>query len=130
MLEGKWGIIPDMSGVRSLAELVGIETAKRLTMTAEMFSGTPGARDGSGRSPRRPPRGRSPRARRASLTRRSPDQLAAAKRLFNDAWTSSPRRTFARERVEQAFLLFNRNTRVAREAAFTKAAPVFGPRSR
>ena len=40
VLEGKWGIIPDMSGVRSLAELVGIETAKRLTMTAEMFTGT------------------------------------------------------------------------------------------
>src|SRR5829696_8538802 len=39
VLEGKWGLIPDMSGIRSLAELVGIETAKRLTMTAEMFSG-------------------------------------------------------------------------------------------
>ena len=39
VLEGRWGIIPDMTGVRSLAELVGIDTAKRLTMTAQMFSG-------------------------------------------------------------------------------------------
>src|ERR1700709_1529474 len=29
VLEGRWGIIPDMTGVRSLAELVGIDTAKR-----------------------------------------------------------------------------------------------------
>ena len=39
VLEGKWGIIPDMSGVRSLKELVGIDVAKRLTMTAEVVSG-------------------------------------------------------------------------------------------
>ena len=39
VLEGKWGIIPDMSGVRSMAELVGIDVAKQLTMTAEVISG-------------------------------------------------------------------------------------------
>ena len=59
---------------------------------------------------------------------RSPDQLAATKRLFNQTWTASPRRTFARERVEQLFLLFNANTKAAREAALRKVAPQFGPR--
>ena len=39
VLEGKWGIIPDMSGIRSMAELVGIDVAKQLTMTAEVISG-------------------------------------------------------------------------------------------
>src|SRR6478735_5232335 len=39
VLEGKWGIIPDMSGIRSLAQLVGIDTAKRLKMTAETITG-------------------------------------------------------------------------------------------
>ena len=43
-------------------------------------------------------------------------------------WTASPRRTFARERVEQLFLLFNANTKAAREAALRKVAPQFGPR--
>jgi enoyl-CoA hydratase/carnithine racemase len=61
---------------------------------------------------------------------RSPDQLAAAKRLFNDTWTSSPRRTFARERAEQARLLFARNTRIAREAATKRIPPQFRPRAR
>src|SRR6478736_4178506 len=106
VLEGRWGIIPDMTGVRSLAELVGIDTAKRLTMTAQMFSGK--------------------EAKDLGLV----TQLAAAKRLFNQTWTASPRRTFARERVEQLFLLFNANTKAAREAALKKVAPQFGPRSR
>jgi enoyl-CoA hydratase/carnithine racemase len=129
VLEGKWGIIPDMSGVRSLAELVGIETAKRLTMTAEMFSGTQAHEMGLvGRLDDHP--AAAALALAEQLTQRSPDQLAAAKRLFNDTWTSSPRRTFARERVEQAYLLFKRNTKVAREAAFSRVTPVFGPRSR
>jgi enoyl-CoA hydratase/carnithine racemase len=66
----------------------------------------------------------------SELAERSPDALASAKRLFNDTWTASPRRTFARERIEQLFLLLNANTRAAREAALAKVAPQFGPRRR
>src|SRR3954464_6184233 len=36
VLEARWGLIPDMTGIRTLAEVVGIDTAKRLTMTARM----------------------------------------------------------------------------------------------
>jgi len=64
------------------------------------------------------------------LKGKSPDAVAAAKRLFDGARTSSARRTFARERAEQVVLLLTRNTRIARESAFAKIAPVFGPRSR
>ena len=39
VLEARWGLIPDMSGIQALKELVGIDTAKRLTMTAQMLSG-------------------------------------------------------------------------------------------
>ena len=129
VLEGKWGIIPDMSGVQALSELVGIDTAKRLTMTAEMISGdrahdlglvTELAAD--------PVVAATAFAQR--LAERSPDALAAAKRLFDDTWHRSPRRTFARERLEQAFLLFGANTKIAREAALKKVAPAYKPRQR
>jgi enoyl-CoA hydratase/carnithine racemase len=129
VLEGKWGIIPDMSGIKSLAQLVGIDTAKRLTMTAETITGEQARELGlvTGVAD-------DPLAAAAELVEqlrgRSPDQLAAAKRLFDGTWTSGPRRTFARERIEQARLLVARNTKVAREAAFRKAAPEFGPRGR
>jgi enoyl-CoA hydratase/carnithine racemase len=129
VLEGKWGIIPDMSGVRSMAELVGIDVAKKLTMTAEVISGKE-ARDlglvtGLDADPLA-----AADALIRQLSDRSPDQLAAAKRLFNGTWTSSPRRTFARERVEQAWLLAAHNTRIAREAATKRITPEFRPRAR
>ncbi|WP_205472834.1 crotonase/enoyl-CoA hydratase family protein [Nocardioides sp. SYSU D00038] len=129
VLEGRWGIIPDMSGVRSLAQLVGIDTAKRLTMTAEVVSGKDAFDLGLVTELDADPVAAATRFAESLLVR-SPDQLAAAKRLFDDTWTASARRTFARERVEQAFLLAAHNTKVAREAALARATPVFGPRRR
>jgi len=129
VLEGKWGLIPDMSGVRSLSELVGLDTAKRLAMTAEVISGKEaldlGLVTGLDSDPVA-----AAEALVEVLKGKSPDAVAAAKRLFDGARTSSARRTFARERAEQVVLLLTRNTRIARESAFAKIAPVFGPRSR
>ena len=127
VLEGRWGIIPDMTGVRSLAELVGIDTAKLLTMTARAVSGKE-ARDLGLVTDLAADPVSAAHELAGELADRSPDALAAAKRLFNGTWTASARRTFARERVEQLFLLFNSNTRAAREAAFKKTAPSFGAR--
>ena len=129
VLEGKWGIIPDMSGVRSLKELVGIDVAKKLTMTAEVVSGKE-ARDLGLVTDLDSDPVAAALEMAEQLKGRSPDQLAAAKRLFDDTWTSSARHTFARERVEQAWLLFARNTKVAREAAFARITPEFGSRQR
>ena len=55
--------------------------------------------------------------------------MAATKRAFERTWTSGPRRTFARERLEQARLLARGNTRLAREAALRRETPTFGPRA-
>lgn len=136
VLEGRWGIIPDMSGIRSLKELVGIDVAKRLTMTAEVLSGKEAHDLGLVTTLDADPLAAATELAER-LKGRSPDQLAAAKRLFEGTWTASARRTFARERVEQAWLLAARNTRVAREAAFARANPAapqatpeFGPRGR
>ena len=63
---------------------------------------------------------RRPRDLARELAGRSPDALAAAKRLFNATWTASPRRTFARERVEQLSPAPRRQHRAARDAAFAR----------
>lgn len=129
VLEGKWGLIPDMSGTAALRQLIGIEQAKRLTMTAEVFSGERAHELGLVFQV-----SASPYADACvlaeQLARRSPDALAAAKRLFETRWNASPRRTFARERIEQVRLLAGRNARIARKAAFEREAPVFGARGR
>lgn len=129
VLEGKWGIIPDMSGIRSLAQVVGIDVAKRLTMTAAMFDGTEAHRLGLATEVAADPV-EAATAFARQLSERSPDALAAAKRLFNDTWNASPRRTFARERIEQLRLLRGANTKIAQKAAFKKEQPVYRPRAR
>lgn len=129
VLEGKWGIIPDMSGIQSLGELVGIDTAKRLTMTAQTITGKEASDLGLVTELDSQPVAAATAFAR-ELAQRSPDQLAAAKRLFDQTWNAGPRRTFARERAEQLRLLFARNTKVAREAALRKTAPDYRPRGR
>lgn len=129
VLEGKWGIIPDMSGVQSLSEIVGIDTAKRLTMTAATFSGKEAADLGLVTELAADPVAAAESFARELVTK-SPDALAAAKRLFNDTWARSPRRTFSRERLEQLPLLFGANAKAAREAAYAKVAPVYQARKK
>jgi enoyl-CoA hydratase/carnithine racemase len=124
VLEAKWGLIPDMSGIRSLTELVGMDTAKLLTMTGDTFSGERAKELGLVTEVTADPMGAADELI-DRLKTRSPDAVAAAKRLFNDTWTSTPRRTFARERAEQLALLVNANTKIAREAAFKRERPVF-----
>src|SRR4051794_23573888 len=127
VLEARWGLIPDMTGIRSLAELVGIDTAKRLTMTATMLTGKEAADLGLVTELAADPVAAAHDLAR-EISKRSPDSVAAAKRLFNRSWTSSSRATFARERAEQLLLLTLKNTSTARNAAFKKIAPVFGGR--
>jgi enoyl-CoA hydratase/carnithine racemase len=129
VLEAKWGLIPDMSGIRSLAELVGIDTAKRLTMTGDTISGEEAHRLGLVTEVAPDPMAAADELV-ARLRTRSPDAVAAAKRLFDGTWTATPRRTFARERAEQLALLLNANTRIAREAAFKRSTPEFLARKR
>ena len=129
VLEARWGLIPDMSGIRSLAELVGMDTAKLLTMTGDTFSGERASELGLVTQLADDPAAAADELVE-KLRLRSPDAIAAAKRLFGSTWTSTPRRTFARERAEQLALLLNANTRIAREAALKHQPPVFTARKR
>lgn len=129
VLEGRWGIVPDMSGVQTLSELVGIDVAKWLTMTAAKVSGEEARRIGLATQVADDPLAAAG-ALADDLAQKSPDALAATKRLFNDTWTRGPRRTFARERIEQLSLLFGENAKRARAANAAKGAPDYQPRAR
>ncbi len=129
VLEAKWGLIPDMAGIRSLAQVVGMDTAKLLTMTGDTVSGSRAHELGLVTEVADDPMSAADELVERLKTR-SPDAVAAAKRLFEGTWNSSPRRTFARERAEQLALLVNVNTRIAREAALKRSTPVFTARKR
>ncbi|WP_353354477.1 crotonase/enoyl-CoA hydratase family protein [Intrasporangium sp. DVR] len=128
VLEAKWGLIPDMSGIQSLTEVVGLDVAKRLTMTGAVVSGEEAASIGLATGLADDPVSAAEDLI-AEIVTRSPDAVAAAKRLFDGTWSTGPRRTFARERAEQLRLLMRTpNTRRAQRAAFAKETADFGPR--
>jgi enoyl-CoA hydratase/carnithine racemase len=128
-MEAKWGLVPDMGGVQALSQQVRMDVAKRLTMTGEVVSGARAVELGLASEVHDEPFVAATRFIEQVATR-SPDAVAATKRLFGRTWASADRRTFARERLEQARLLATRNTTIAREAAMQRVAPVFDPRRR
>jgi len=108
---------------------VGIDVAKQLTMTADKITGTRADELGLATEVADDPVAAA-LALAERLATRSPDALAATKRLFDGTWHRSPRHTFARERREQLPLLFGPNAARARAANARKAEPEFLPRQR
>jgi len=127
IMEGRWGLVPDMGGVRPLAELIGIDRAKRLVMTAETFTGAEAHGYGLVTELADDPVAAATEFA-ARLAQQSPDQLAHAKRLLNGSWFRPARSVLSRERLQQLPLLFAANTRIVRKAAQAKETPTYRPR--
>lgn len=124
IMEGKWGLIPDMTGSVTLRELVPMDVSKRLTMTAEVLDGTRAAEYGLVTGVADDPM-KEAEALAGELLTRSPDALALTKRLFHSTWHRSPGRAFWIETVLQARLMRGANHRIARTANLKRQAPNF-----
>jgi enoyl-CoA hydratase/carnithine racemase len=122
VMEAKWGLIPDMTGSVTLRELVGMDVAKRLTMTAEIFDGNRAKDLGLVTEVSANPIAAA-KELAAQIATRSPDSVAATKKLFHDTWTSSPRSAFWTESELQLRLLLGRNHKIARAAGKAKELP-------
>ena len=129
VMDAKWGLIPDMTGSVTLRELVAIDVAKRLTMTAEVFDGARAKELGLVTEVSDQPL-RGADALAAEIATRSPDSLAAVKKLLNTTWHKSPRAAFWTESRLQLALLRGKNHKLARSANFAEETPMFEPRSR
>lgn len=114
VMEAKWGLIPDMSGSVTLRELLPIDVAKRLTMTAEVFSGERALELGLVTALADDAVAGATELAEA-VTTRSPDAVAATKRLFHETWTASERKAFWVESREQLKLLRSKNHALARK---------------
>lgn len=102
--ETRWGLVPDMSGTRSLVELVGLDVAKELTLTARTVDGEEAHRLGLVTRLSDDPHDVAAEMV-ARITAHDPDAVARGKRLLDRAVTSSARSTFRRERLAQLRLL-------------------------
>lgn len=129
ILEAKWGLIPDMSGMRTILDEVSADTARWLTMSGEELNGKEATEIGlaTWAVDTEDAALKLSKEKLAQLATRSPDQLAATKRLFRDVHRS-PRATFRAERTQQLLLLARKNTAIIRNAAMKKVSPKFARR--
>jgi enoyl-CoA hydratase/carnithine racemase len=124
VMEGKWGLIPDMSITRTLPRLVGIDVAKELTYTARVFSGEEGARLGVVTHLADDPL-TAARELAEEIAGRSPDAVRRAKRLFEESWTGPAQETLRLEAELQLQLIGSPNQLAAVVAGVKREQPEF-----
>jgi enoyl-CoA hydratase/carnithine racemase len=112
IMEGRWGLIPDMGGTLALRELMERDQAMWLAMSAEQFSGTRAKELGLATALAEDPMGTAAEAAR-QLLERSPDAVSAIKRLYRESWTGSAGSALARESWYQVRILRGRNQGIA-----------------
>jgi enoyl-CoA hydratase/carnithine racemase len=124
VMEGKWGLIPDMSITRTLPRLVGIDVAKELTYTARVFSGEEAARLGVVSHLADDPLA-SARQLANEIAGRSPDAVRRAKRLFEESWNAPATDSLRLEAQLQLELIGSPNQMAAVMAGVKREDPEF-----
>ena len=108
ILEIKWGIVPDMSGIALMRELARSDTVRELAMTGRVFSGTEALAYGFATSLHADPLAAA-RATAKEIAARSPDAVRAVKRLLNRASDDDTAALLLAESKEQAALIGSPN---------------------
>jgi len=105
IMEMRWGLIPDMSGSITLRELIPIDLAKELTMTARIFNGDEAKAWGLVTHVCKDPLEEA-RLFAELLIKQSPDAIANAKKLFNNT-------IFKRLHIHNGFVTLHLSNNIA-----------------
>jgi enoyl-CoA hydratase/carnithine racemase len=108
ILEIKWGLVPDMSGIALMRELARSDVIRELAMTGRVFSGTDALTYGFATSLHADPLAAA-RATAKEIAARSPDAVRAVKRLMNFASDADSAAILLAESKEQAALIGSPN---------------------
>ena len=108
VLEIRWGLIPDMTGTRRLAEIVGLDVAKELVWSGRMVEGEEAVRIGLATQLADDPR-EAALAMARDIAGKSPDAIRASKRLLTLSRTADDAEGFAAERAEIKALIGSPN---------------------
>ena len=119
VMEGKWGLVPDMGITSTLPRLVRLDVAKELTYTARVLSGDEAAALGLVTRVDADPLAAA-RALAAEIAGRSPDAVRAAKRLYDTSWNAPVEQGLRLESELQRRLLGSPNQVAAVTAGMTK----------
>lgn len=117
IMEGKWGLIPDMGGNLVLRELVSKDVALKLTMTAEVVSAQQaldyGLITGVVDQPLQQAKDLV-----EQIVERSPDAIAAVKKLYHQNWFKADWLMLAKESYYQLKILMGKNQKRAVKKQF------------
>ena len=112
VMEGKWGLIPDMGGTLALRELCQRDQAMHLAMTAEILDAATALKLGLVTQLSATPM-ETAQQLASLLSQRSPDAVAAIKRLYRKSWNGSEGAALSRETLYQCRVLAGANQRIA-----------------
>lgn len=124
IMESKWGLVPDMGITRTLPRLVRADIAKKLIMTAQMMDAAEAAALGLVTEVAEDPAAAA-QSFAETLCARSPEALAAAKRLVDEAWNGQAADTLRLEAELQAQLMGSPNQIEAVAANMAGRAPKY-----
>jgi enoyl-CoA hydratase/carnithine racemase len=108
ILEIKWGLVPDMSGVALMRDLARSDVIRELSLTGRVFSGAEALTFGFATSLHADPLAAA-RATAHEIAGRSPDAVRAVKRLLNMASDADTAAILLAESKEQAALIGSPN---------------------
>ncbi len=113
IMEGKWGLIPDMGGTLALRELISRDQAMRLAMTAELLAAEQALSLGLVTGVYEDV-GAASEQLAQTLLERSPDAVNMVKRLYNKSWQGyEGKNALARETLYQIKVMAGKNQRIA-----------------
>ncbi len=128
ILEAKWGLVPDMGGTVPFGDQMKADDVMRLSMTGEQITGTRAAEVGLATEALGDPL-KAALELIDAIVERSPDSVAATKRLLYANRRGSLRAALRLERKLQAQMFKSANTKIAREAATAKQPAAYQPRT-
>jgi enoyl-CoA hydratase/carnithine racemase len=127
ILEIKWGLVPDMSGIALMRELARSDVIRELAMTGRVFSGAEALAYGFATGLHADPLAAA-RATAHEIAARSPDAVRALKRLLNMASDADTAAILLAESKEQAALIGSPNQVEAAQAGVEGRAGRFADR--
>jgi len=124
VLEIRWGLLPDMTGLQMLPRLVGLDVAKELAFTGRMISGTEAVELGLATRVADDPRAAALDLA-SEIAGKNPDAVRAMKSLLNDAGTRPLADSFKEETRLMTAVIGSPNQLEAVTAYFEKRPPRF-----
>ncbi|PCI59525.1 MAG: enoyl-CoA hydratase [Gammaproteobacteria bacterium] len=121
IMENRWGLIPDMGGTLAFKELMHIDIATELAMSARQINGEQAKTYGLVTHLAENPLSAAQQLAE-ELIQNSPDANAAIKKLIQKSWWSTSAMTLLRESYYQLKILLGKNQRIAVHRRLNKGA--------